>query len=138
MNFSPSGLLSGNANTPGTYTFTIRVNDSANQSTDATFTIEIASGSTALSISALAPPPGLLYFPYNFSLSATEAVYEVTHGVPRLVNQLCDLAMVYAYTKNQRRVLRLTVQQVLDDGVFFGGGTRGGPVFRSTQTGKAD
>ena len=73
-----------------------------------------------------------------FSLSATDAVHEATRGVPRLVNQLCDLAMVYAYTKGQKRILRLTVQQVLDDGVFFGGGTGGGPVFRSTQTGKAD
>ena len=77
-----------------------------------------------------------------FSLSATDAVHEATHGVPRLVNQLCDLAMVYGYTKGQKRILRLTVQQVLDDGVFFGGGTRGGPgggpVFRSTQTSRAD
>ena len=77
-----------------------------------------------------------------FSLSATDAVHEATHGVPRLVNQLCDLAMVYAYTKGQKRILRLTVQQVLDDGVFFGGGTGGGsgggPVFRSTQTSRAD
>jgi general secretion pathway protein A len=73
-----------------------------------------------------------------FSLSATDAIYEATRGVPRLVNQLCDLAMVYAYTKGQKRILRLTVQQVLDDGVFFGGGTGGGPVFRSTQTSRAD
>jgi general secretion pathway protein A len=57
-----------------------------------------------------------------FSLPATEMIHEATAGVPRLVNQLCDLSLVYAYTKNQQRVLRLTVQQVLEDGVFFGGG----------------
>lgn len=54
-----------------------------------------------------------------FSLAASEMVHEATGGVPRLVNQLCDLAMVYAYTQNARRVARLTVQQVLEDGVFF-------------------
>lgn len=54
-----------------------------------------------------------------FSPAAMELVAEKTRGVPRLVNQLCDLSMVYAYTKNQRRVGRLTVQQVLDDGAFF-------------------
>ena len=82
LTFSPSGILSGNANTPGTYTFTVRVNDSANQSTDATFTIEISSGATSLAISALAPPPGLLYFPYNFSLSATGGRQPYTWSIP--------------------------------------------------------
>lgn len=54
-----------------------------------------------------------------FHLSARDLVHEVTGGVPRLVNQLCDLAMVYAYTKGNVNVTRLTVQQVLDDGAFF-------------------
>jgi type II secretory pathway predicted ATPase ExeA len=59
-----------------------------------------------------------------FALSATDLIYEATGGVPRLVNQLCDLSMVYAFSKDQQRVLRLTVQQVLDDGVFFAGGVK--------------
>ncbi len=54
-----------------------------------------------------------------FSLSATDMIHVYTGGVPRLVNQLCDLSMVYAYTNDQKRIQRLTVQQVLDDGVFF-------------------
>jgi len=54
-----------------------------------------------------------------FHRSARSLVYEATGGVPRLVNQLCDLSMVYAYTKGNRTVTRLTVQQVLDDGAFF-------------------
>jgi type II secretory pathway predicted ATPase ExeA len=57
-----------------------------------------------------------------FGNAAADLVLAATRGVPRLVNQLCDLAMVYAYTKGQHRVSRLTVQQVLDDGVFFAGG----------------
>jgi len=54
-----------------------------------------------------------------FAPSAAEMVFDATGGVPRLVNQLCYLCLVYAYTREHRRVLRLTVQQVLDDGVFF-------------------
>lgn len=54
-----------------------------------------------------------------FTPSAADMVHEYTGGVPRLVNQLCDLALVYAYTKDRKKVMRLTVQQVLDDGVFF-------------------
>ena len=57
-----------------------------------------------------------------FSEVASALVYEATGGVPRLVNQLCDLSMVYAFTKNQKTVTLATVQQVLDDGAFFGAG----------------
>lgn len=54
-----------------------------------------------------------------FSAPAVALIYEVTKGVPRLVNQLCDLAMVYAFTKGKQVVSAQTVQQVIDDGVFF-------------------
>jgi type II secretory pathway predicted ATPase ExeA len=54
-----------------------------------------------------------------FHLSARDLIFEVTGGVPRLVNQLCDLSMVYAFTKGNKTVSRLTVQQVLEDGSFF-------------------
>lgn len=57
-----------------------------------------------------------------FSNEATQLVFELTRGVPRLVNQLCDLSMVYAFTNTQYTVDRPMVQQVLDDGVFFGSG----------------
>jgi type II secretory pathway predicted ATPase ExeA len=62
--------------------------------------------------------------PDIFNPAAADLVHEATRGVPRLVNQLCDLALVYAYARGQKRVIRPTVQQVLDDGVFFGGGAR--------------
>ena len=64
-----------------------------------------------------------------FARSALDLVHKATGGVPRLVNQLCDLSMVYAFTKDKQRVLQRTVQQVLDDGVFFAGGVQtAGPV----------
>lgn len=58
-----------------------------------------------------------------FSAAATEMVYAATKGVPRLINQLCDLSLLYAYTDNQQKVSGAVVHQVLSDGVFFGGGT---------------
>ncbi len=60
--------------------------------------------------------------PALFSRQAADLVQEATGGVPRLVNQLCDLAMTYAFSAGQRRVRRATVVQVIDDGVFFAGG----------------
>lgn len=55
-----------------------------------------------------------------FSEAATDLIHEATGGIPRRINQLCDLAMVYAFSADQRNVIRFTVQQVLDDGAFFG------------------
>lgn len=54
-----------------------------------------------------------------FSEAAVNLIYDKTGGVPRLVNQLCDLSLVYAFTKGRKLVGVETVQQVLDDGVFF-------------------
>lgn len=60
-----------------------------------------------------------------FPDKASQLIHQATGGVPRLVNQLCDLAMVYAFTKSQKTVTETTVQQVLDDGAFFGAGSFG-------------
>ncbi|WP_415184810.1 ExeA family protein [Phaeovulum sp.] len=57
-----------------------------------------------------------------FGVKACALIHKATGGVPRLVNQLCDLSMVYAFTANRKRVTESLVQQVLDDGVFFASG----------------
>lgn len=57
-----------------------------------------------------------------FDRASTDAIYEATRGVPRLVNQLCDLSLLYAFTDGSDTVGVSVVKQVLDDGVFFGGG----------------
>lgn len=54
-----------------------------------------------------------------FTGPAIDLIHQVTRGVPRLVNQLCDLSLVYAFTRGKRTVTPALVQQVLDDGVFF-------------------
>ncbi|MEZ5754206.1 MAG: AAA family ATPase [Paracoccaceae bacterium] len=56
-----------------------------------------------------------------FSDEAVELIHERTTGIARQVNQLCDFAMVYAFSKGNDRIDRMTVQQVIKDGVFFGG-----------------
>lgn len=57
-----------------------------------------------------------------FAPDACDMVFEETRGVPRLINQLCDLSLLYAYTADEHKVAASTVEQVLTDGVFFGGG----------------
>lgn len=55
----------------------------------------------------------------EFTIAACKMVYHQTGGVPRLVNQLCDIAMVYTWSKEERKVTEDILQSVLDDGLFF-------------------
>lgn len=57
----------------------------------------------------------------EFTKQACEKVWEVSGGIPRLVNQLCDFSMVYAASGDEKLVLSSTVDQVVQDGVFFAG-----------------
>ncbi|MBT8454783.1 MAG: AAA family ATPase [Rhodobacteraceae bacterium] len=57
----------------------------------------------------------------EFTKQACERVWEVSKGVPRLVNQICDFAMVYAATSEERLILSSVIDQVVKDGVFFAG-----------------
>ena len=57
----------------------------------------------------------------EFTPEACDAVHAATQGVPRLINQLCDFAMLYAWSANTALVTDETVENVLADGVFFGG-----------------
>jgi general secretion pathway protein A len=54
----------------------------------------------------------------EFTDEATEAVFIHSGGVPRLVNKLCDFAMVYAAMGEERQVSGAIVNQVVNDGVF--------------------
>lgn len=59
-----------------------------------------------------------------FARDAIALIHSATRGVPRLVNQLCDLSMLYAFTSDRKRIRRAMVEQVLNDGVFFAAGQR--------------
>jgi len=47
-------------------------------------------------------------------------IYEVSQGIPRLVNQICDMSLLYAWSAETKVVDQKVVQAVIDDGVFFG------------------
>ena len=57
----------------------------------------------------------------EFTEAACKQVFEQTRGVPRLVNQFCDFALLYAWTNDSQTVDEETIGQVIKDGVFFGG-----------------
>ncbi len=64
----------------------------------------------------------------EFSPEAAHLVFTKTGGVPRLVNQLCDLAMVYAWSSETRAVTDATVRNVIEDGLFHYGELAAGAV----------
>jgi type II secretory pathway predicted ATPase ExeA len=47
----------------------------------------------------------------EFSAQAIDKIYEITKGLPRMVNVVCERAMMSAFTENKRNV---TVQNVLE------------------------
>lgn len=56
----------------------------------------------------------------EFTDAALQLVHVHTGGVPRLVNQLCDFAMLYCWSADSRLVTEAVVRNVIQDGVFFG------------------
>ncbi len=57
----------------------------------------------------------------EFTEDACKMIFQQTRGVPRLVNQFCDFALLYAWTSEADKVDEGVVNQVSEDGVFFGG-----------------
>ncbi|NND40889.1 MAG: AAA family ATPase, partial [Silicimonas sp.] len=55
----------------------------------------------------------------EFTAEAIDLVHSHTHGIPRLVNKLCDFSMVYAATEERRVVDAAIIEEVLDDGIFL-------------------
>jgi type II secretory pathway predicted ATPase ExeA len=50
-----------------------------------------------------------------FSHEAIALIHQQSGGIPRLINQLCDVALVYAFADRRRRVDAALVGQVLKD-----------------------
>ena len=59
----------------------------------------------------------------EFTPEACALIQQKTGGVPRLVNQLCDFSMTYAWSDDVKSVDSKTVRQVLEDGVYLAGET---------------
>jgi type II secretory pathway predicted ATPase ExeA len=58
--------------------------------------------------------------PELFDAAALGLIHEVSGGIPRLVNQLCDYALVYAFSEGLQAVDAAVVHQVLADRSEFG------------------
>ena len=50
-----------------------------------------------------------------FTPAACECVHLASRGVPRLVNQICDYALVYAFTDGLDKVDASVIEQVVTD-----------------------
>ena len=57
----------------------------------------------------------------EFTSEAIDMVHEYSRGIPRLVNKICDFAMVYAATEERKTVDAAIVEEVLEDGIFMPG-----------------
>lgn len=51
--------------------------------------------------------------------AAIDCIFEKTGGIPRMINKLCDLSMVYAATSDQTVVTGETVLEVIEDGLVL-------------------
>ncbi|NBZ89667.1 ExeA family protein [Stagnihabitans tardus] len=55
----------------------------------------------------------------EFDEGALAMIHRVSKGVPRLINQFCDISLLYAWTADQRQVGETLLAQVLEDNIFF-------------------
>ena len=55
-----------------------------------------------------------------FTDTATKLIYETTRGAPRLINILCDTALMYGFATEVPEISRELVQAVLEDKRKFG------------------
>ncbi|MBW2062005.1 MAG: AAA family ATPase [Deltaproteobacteria bacterium] len=58
-----------------------------------------------------------------FDKGAIEAIYQYSHGVPRIINTLCDTALVYGYADDLKAIDKKIIENVFETreigGIFF-------------------
>ncbi|MFZ5965225.1 ExeA family protein [Thalassococcus sp. BH17M4-6] len=55
----------------------------------------------------------------EFTPEAISAIFNESDGIPRMVNKLCDLALVYASSEGEPRVERATIEELVRDGLIL-------------------
>jgi type II secretory pathway predicted ATPase ExeA len=55
-----------------------------------------------------------------FARGAIQLIAEASGGVPRIINNLCDAALVYGFAVQSRKISRALVQELLDDRRRYG------------------
>jgi type II secretory pathway predicted ATPase ExeA len=55
----------------------------------------------------------------EFSSGAITMIHERSEGIPRIINKLCDLGLVYAASSGRKQVGLATVKELLSDGLLI-------------------
>ncbi|SFL56273.1 ExeA family protein [Shimia aestuarii] len=55
----------------------------------------------------------------EFTLETIRHIYNESEGIPRVVNKLCDLALVYASTAGEKEVGVGTIKELIQDGLIL-------------------
>lgn len=55
----------------------------------------------------------------EISPDAIELIVETAHGIPRMINKICDLALVYVASTGETYVERALVEELIKDGVIL-------------------
>jgi len=54
-----------------------------------------------------------------FSREAIDKIYEYTEGIPRKINNLCDLALLIGFSTNEEVITSKIIENVISDGALF-------------------
>ena len=54
-----------------------------------------------------------------FSNRAIEAIYENTEGLPRSINNLCDMALLVGFSERKNTIDSETIQEIIEDGAVL-------------------
>ena len=54
-----------------------------------------------------------------FNDEAINKIYEYTKGVPRKINNLCDLSLLIGFSTNEKNIGPDIVENIINDGAFF-------------------
>ena len=54
-----------------------------------------------------------------FSPEAIERIYEITEGVPRKINNLCDLSLLIGFSKKGKVIDPQIIEDIMSDGALF-------------------
>lgn len=55
----------------------------------------------------------------EFTSEALLVIFNESEGIPRMVNKLCDLALVYASSAGEQHVERATIEELVRDGLIL-------------------
>jgi type II secretory pathway predicted ATPase ExeA len=74
-------------------------------------------------------------YPKIFSSKAIEEIYRYSGGIPRLINVICDNAMISAYALDRKEIVPSLIREVADDLHLIVGMTRPAPIKKETPLG---